>query len=380
MNGEHEIKETPQDLISEVEQVSEIERAEATRGRFKLKTIGVDAVSLFCRQLSTLVDVGIPLLKCLQILHQRTSHPKLQAIIKDLSAEIEQGSAFSSALGKFPQVFSPFFINMTKVAEKGGNLDESLKVVADVMEKEELMKQKVRDALLYPLVTLVVGLFVVGVLLVVVIPMFRNLYSQQNFELPWPTRVLLSIGEPKVFWIWLLLIGGIVFFILTYGKNAESKVFYDRYKLKLPVFGPLFTKLYVSRFSRNFGTLIRGGVPMLQSLDVVKETSENMVLEQAVEQVIQQVERGSRLEQPLREADIFPDVVVDMIAIGEEAGKLDLMLFKVADLYDGEIDRSINTLASSLQPILIVVLGFLTAFVAVAMFWPYFRMARVWGF
>ncbi len=119
---------------------------------------------------------------------------------------------------------------------------------------------------------------------------------------------------------------------------------------------------------------------MLQSLDVVKETSENMVLEQAVEQVIQQVERGSRLEQPLREADIFPDVVVDMIAIGEEAGKLDLMLFKVADLYDGEIDRSINTLASSLQPILIVVLGFLTAFVAVAMFWPYFRMARVWGF
>jgi type IV pilus assembly protein PilC len=184
MNGEHEIKETPQDLISEVEQVSEIERAEATRGRFKLKTIGVDAVSLFCRQLSTLVDVGIPLLKCLQILHQRTSHPKLQAIIKDLSAEIEQGSAFSSALGKFPQVFSPFFINMTKVAEKGGNLDESLKVVADVMEKEELMKQKIRDALLYPLVTLVVGLFVVGVLLVVVIPMFRNLYSQQNFELP----------------------------------------------------------------------------------------------------------------------------------------------------------------------------------------------------
>ncbi|MDY0093870.1 MAG: type II secretion system F family protein, partial [Candidatus Vecturithrix sp.] len=237
MNGEHEIKETPQDLISEVEQVSEIERAEATRGRFKLKTIGVDAVSLFCRQLSTLVDVGIPLLKCLQILHQRTSHSKLQAIIKDLSAEIEQGSAFSSALGKFPQVFSPFFINMTKVAEKGGNLDESLKVVADVMEKEELMKQKVRDALLYPLVTLVVGLFVVGVLLVVVIPMFRNLYSQQNFELPWPTRVLLSIGEPKVFWIWLLLIGGILFFILTYGKNAESKVFYDRYKLKMPLFG-----------------------------------------------------------------------------------------------------------------------------------------------
>ncbi len=311
MNGEHEIKETPQDLISEVEQVSEIEIPQATRGRFKLKTIGVDAVSLFCRQLSTLVDVGIPLLKCLQILHQRTNHPKLQAIIKDLSAEIEQGSAFSNALEKFPQVFSPFFINMTKVAEKGGNLDESLKVVADVMEKEELMKQKVRDALLYPLVTLVVGLFVVGVLLVVVIPMFRNLYSQQILNSPGRRECFCPLANRR-FWIWLLLIGGIVFFILTYGKSAESQAFYDRYKLKLPVFGPLFTKLYVSRFSRNFGTLIRGGVPMLQSLDVVKETSENMVLEQAVEQVIQQVERGSRLEQPLRRADIFPDVVVDM--------------------------------------------------------------------
>ncbi|GAK55276.1 type IV pilus assembly protein PilC [Candidatus Vecturithrix granuli] len=374
MNGEHEVKETPQDLVTETEQVSE-----DVRGRLKLKTIGVDAVSLFCRQLSTLVDVGIPLLKCLQILHQRTSHPKLQAIIHSLSNEIEQGSAFSVALEKFPHVFSPFFINMTKVAEKGGNLDESLKVVADVMEKEELMKQKVRDALIYPLTTLLVGLFVVGVLLIVVIPMFGDLYSQQNFDLPWPTRVLLALGDPKIFWIWLLLIVGAVLFIVAYAKSPESKAFFDRYKLKLPVFGPLFTKLYVSRFSRNFGTLIRGGVPMLQSLDVVKETSENMVVEEAVEKITQHVERGGRLEQPLREADIFPDVVVDMIAIGEEAGKLDLMLFKVADLYDGEIDRSINTLASSLQPILIVIMGFLTAFVATAMFWPYFRMAKILG-
>lgn len=384
MNGEHEVKESQQtenpEHISDAEQLSETqEEAKGFGGRFKLKTIGVDAVSLFCRQLSTLVDVGIPLLKCLQILQQRTSHPKLQSIIQSLSQDIEQGNAFSTALEKFPKVFSPFFINMTKVAEKGGNLDESLKIVADVMEKEELMKQKVRDALLYPVVTLLVGLFVVGILLVVVIPMFGDLYSRQDFDLPWPTKVLLSIGDPKVFWVWLLLIGGVILFLFAYGKSPESKGFYDRFKLKLPVFGSLFTRLYVSRFSRNFGTLIRGGVPMLRSLDVVKETSENMVLEEAIDKTIQHVERGGRLEQPLRDADIFPDVVVDMIAIGEEAGKLDLMLFKVADLYDGEIDRSINTLASSLQPILIVVLGFLTAFIAAAMFWPYFKMARVLG-
>ena len=373
MSGDNEVKDKNSSAPPEAEEIVK------TGTTFKLKTIGVDAVALFCRQLSTLVDVGIPLLKCLQILFQRTSHPKLQKVIQQLSEDIEQGTSFSVALEKFPHVFSAFFINMTKVAEKGGSLDESLKIVADVMEKEEFLKQKVRDALLYPIITLLVGLFVVVVLIAVVIPMFGDLYSHQSIDLPWPTEVLLAIGDPKMLWVWLLLIGGVVLFIFAYGKSHGSKSFYDRYKLKLPVFGPIFIKLYVSRFARNFGTLIRGGVPMLQALDVVKETSENIVVEEAVDNTIQHVERGGRLEQPLREADIFPDVVVDMVAIGEEAGKLDLMLFKVAELYDGEIERSINTLASSLQPILIVILGFLTAFVAASMFWPYFRMADVLG-
>ena len=383
MNGEQETYQNDQPIQPEAAVTpSGPEPGEAVSDAhpsLRLRTIGIDAVALFCRQLSTLVDVGIPLLKCLQILQQRTSHAGLQRIIQQLSQSIEQGKSFSGSLEKFPKVFSPFFVNMTKVAEKGGSLDESLKVVADVMEKEELIRQKVRDALLYPLVTLAVGVFVVGVLIAVVIPIFGNLYAQQNITLPWPTKFLLAIGNPQLLWMWLLLIGGVVLFLFAYIKSHGAESFVDRYKLKLPIFGPLFTRLYVSRFSRNFGTLIRGGVPMLQALDVVKETSENTVLKDAVENAIHHVERGGRLEQPLREADIFPDVVVDMIAIGEEAGKLDLMLFKIADLYDGEIDRTINTLASSLQPILIVVLGFLTAFVAAAMFWPYFKMADLFG-
>lgn len=345
----------------------------------KLHAIGVNAVTVFCRQLSTLVDVGIPLLKCLQILYQRTSHEKLRAIIGQLSQDIEQGRSFSAALEKFPNVFSPFFINMTKVAEKGGSLDESLKVVADVMEKEELIRQKVKDALYYPMITLAVGIFVVILLIAVIVPMFGNLYAQQNFDLPWPTRLLLAIGDPRLFWMWLLLIGGAVLFFFSYAHNKGNEAFFDRNKLKVPIIGPLFTKLYVSRFSRNFGTLLRGGVPMLQALDVVKDTSENVVVREAVDRIIHHVERGGRIEQPLREAEVFPDVVIDMLAIGEEAGKLDLMLFKVTELYDEEIDRNINTLASSLQPILIVILGFLTAFVAAAMFWPYFRMAEFLG-
>ncbi len=357
----------------------DVQRYTDSKSDIKMKMIGVDAVTLFCRQLSTLVDVGIPLLKCLQILYQRTAHPKLQSIIHRISQDIEQGSAFSTALEKFPKVFSSFFINMTKVAEKGGALDDSLKIVADALEKEDVMKQKVRDALFYPLITLSVGVFVVVLLIAVIVPMFSSLYAQQNFELPWPTKLLMIIGDPRLIWVWILLIGGGIVFVLMYGKSHGSKAFYDRNKLKVPIVGPLFMKLYVARFSRNFGTLLRGGVPMLQALDVMKETSENTVLTEGIDGVVQHVERGGRLEQPLREADIFPDVVVDMIAIGEEAGKLDLMLFKVADLYDGEIDRSISTLASSLQPVMIVILGLLTAFVSAAMFWPYFRMADFLG-
>ncbi len=373
MNGENETKETD-DLTETTEEHPE------SKTVIKLKTIGVGAVTLFCRQLSTLVDVGIPLLKCLQVLYQRTSHSKLQSIIHQISQEIEAGSAFSAALEKFPKVFSAFFINMTKVAEKGGALDESLRIVADVLEKEDLMKQKVREALFYPIITLLVGLFVVGVLIFAVVPMFSDLYGgQESIDLPWPTEVLLVLGNPISVVVWVVLLVAIIVFIFWYGKSHGGRTFYDRNKLKLPIFGTLFRKLYVARFARNFGTLIRGGVPMLQALDVVKETSENIVVVEALDTVIQHVEHGGRLEQPLREADVFPDVVVDMVAIGEEAGKLDLMLFKIAELYEGEIDRSINTLASSLQPILIVVLGFLTAFVAAAMFWPYFRIAEFLG-
>jgi type IV pilus assembly protein PilC len=391
MNGEKEVKKTTglnSDTVGSGEMQQETTEAEQitdqvetlSKKHIKLKSIGINAVTLFCRQLATLVDVGIPLLKCLQILHQRTSHPKLQTIIQHLAQDIEQGMAFSASLEKYPHVFSPFFVNMTKVAEKGGSLDEALKVVADVLEKEEIMKQKVRDALVYPFITLFVGVFVIGVLLIGIIPIFGDLYSQQHeIALPLPTKILLALGSPWTLVVLLVLIAAVVYTAYTSGKSSGSKAFYDRYKLRLPIFGPLFMKLYVARFARNFGTLIQGGVPMLQALDVVKQTSENMVVAEAVDQVIQHVERGGRLEQPLREADIFPDVVVDMVATGEEAGKLDLMLFKVGELYDGEIERTINTLAASLQPILIVVLGIMTAFVAAAMFWPYFRLANFLG-
>lgn len=386
-NGTQELNETQENTVmnaesTSAEEVSEQDaeqEASITSGTIRMKSVGLNAVTLFCRQLSTLVDVGIPLLKCLQILHQRTSNLKLQAVIHRISQEIEQGTAFSAALEKFPNIFSPFFVNMTKVAEKGGSLDEALKVVADVLEKEETMKQKVRDALFYPLITLGVGALVIIILLLGILPMFGDLYARNDFDLPLVTKILIGLGKPATLSIIVLLIIGVVAFMAWYSRTHESKAFYDRTKLKIPIFGEFFMKLYVARFARNFGTLIQGGVPMLQALDVVKETSENSVVAEAIERTIKHVEGGGRLEQPLREAEVFPDVVVDMIATGEEAGKLDLMLFKIAELYDGEIERTINTLAASLQPILIVILGVMTAFIAAAMFWPYFKLANFIG-
>jgi type IV pilus assembly protein PilC len=337
-----------------------------------------NAVTLFCRQLSTLVAVGIPLLKCLQILHQRTSNRKLKTIIHDISQDIEQGTAFSAALEKHPKVFSLFFVNMMKVAEKGGSLDEALKVVADVLEQEELRNKKVWSALYYPITTLIVGVLVIGILIVSIIPKFADLYARQDFtvDLPWITKILIDYGNFRTF---VILVAVVIIIILLF-RFVGKKSFYDRVKIKLPLFGSLFMDMYVARFARNFGTLVQGGVPMLQALDVVKQTSENVAIAEAVDLTIQHVERGGRLEQPLREADVFPDVVVDMLAIGEEAGKLDIMLFKIAELYDGEIERAINTLPSLIQPILIVILGLMTAFIAAAMFWPYFRLADFAGF
>lgn len=380
LNAETTVSEETKQEPGEAEQ-EEFQEDVISRRQIKLKTIGIGAVTFFCRQLSTLVDVGIPLLKCLQILHQRTSNRKLQSVIQHLSQDIEQGTAFSGALEKFPKVFNPFFVNMTKVAEKGGSLDEALKVVADVLEKEELMKQKVKNSLWYPLITLLVGVVVIFILVFTIIPMFRSLYMQHNIELPWITKFVLAITNPITLFVVAVAVIALVAFFMLYGKSPGSKGFYDRFKLKLPFLGQrLFMKLYVARFARNFGTLIQGGVPMLQALDVVKETSENIVVAEAVERTIKHVESGGRLEQPLREAEIFPDVVVDMIATGEEAGKLDLMLSKIAELYDGEIERAINTLPALLQPILIVFLGILTGIIAGAMFLPYFNLANFAGF
>jgi len=343
--------------------------------------VNVKSVATFSRQLSTLVDVGIPLLKSLRLLEPRTSDPVLQRIINQLAQDIEAGHSFSEALAKHPRVFSKLFVNMIRVAEKGGTLERSLKIVADAIEKEENIRRKIKNALRYPAITLIAALLVVLVLFAGVIPIFRDLYASQNMELPFPTRLLIGISNAIVgfWWLWLILIIGLVVLATRYGKTAQGRKFYDRLKMKIPIFGPLYTKMLVARFVQTFGTLVRGGVPLIQSLQVVKETSDNVIVAEAIEKVSENVEMGGRLEEPLREARVFPDLVVDMVSTGEEAGKLETMLFKVSELYDAEVDNTVNTLSATIEPVLIVIMGLFTAIVALAMFWPYFRLVQALG-
>lgn len=343
--------------------------------------VSVKSVATFSRQLSTLVDVGIPLLKSLKLLEPRTSDPVLQRVINQVAQDIEIGNSFSEALAKHPAVFSKFFVNMIKVAEKGGSLERSLKIIADAIEKEDNIKRKIKNALRYPVITLIAAFLVVLVLFAGVIPVFRDLFQTQGMELPLPTRILIGASNLIVgyWWLWLGLIVVLIIFHLFYRRTLSGRRFYDRLKMNLPIFGPLYRKMLVARFVQTFGTLIRGGVPLVQALQVVKDTSENLLVAEAIEKVSEHVEMGGRLEESLRKTQIFPDLVVDMIATGEEAGKLETMLFKVSDLYDAEIDSAINTLSSTIEPVLILIMGLLTAIVALAMFAPYFKLVQTLG-
>jgi type IV pilus assembly protein PilC len=343
--------------------------------------VSVKSVATFSRQLSTLVDVGIPLLKSLKLLEPRTSDPVLQRVINQVAQDIEIGNSFSEALAKHPRVFSKLFINMIKVAEKGGSLERSLKIIADAIEKEDNIKRRIKNALRYPVITLIAAFLVVLVLFAGVIPVFRDLFQAQGMELPLPTRILIGVSNLIVgyWWLWLGLIVVLVIFHLLYRRTLSGRRFYDRLKMNLPIFGPLYRKMLVARFVQTFGTLIRGGVPLVQALQVVKDTSENLVVAGAIEKVSEHVETGGRLEEPLRKTRVFPDLMVDMIATGEEAGKLETMLFKVSDLYDADIESTINTLSSTIEPVLIVMMGILTAIVALAMFAPYFKLVQTLG-
>jgi type IV pilus assembly protein PilC len=344
-------------------------------GPKKQKITGRDIV-IFTRQFSTMVDAGLPLVQCLDILGRQSENKTFGATILQVKSSIEKGSDLSDSMRKHPKTFDGLYCNLVEAGEVGGILDTILKRLADYIEKSESLKQKVKSAMVYPGVIVTVAVGVVAFLMIFVIPAFASLFSSGGAELPGPTKIVMMVSDffrTK----WYYLFGGIAAFIFLIRKiysTERGRYEIDKLSLQVPVIGALIRKVSVAKFTRTLGTLISSGVPLIEGLEICARTSGNMIVEKAVFRTIEAIKAGENIAAPLSRETIFPPMVIQMIDVGENSGSLDIMCHKVADFYDEEVDNAVAALTSLLEPMLMVFLGLVVGFIVVAMYLPIFRM------
>ncbi len=338
-------------------------------------------IMTFTRQLATLIDAGLPILRSLFILQEQVESVVFKEKIQQISKDIESGSSLSDALAKHPKVFDNLYVNMVRAGEIGGVLEAVLNKIAEFLEKRQALVGKVKSAMMYPVVVMVLAAGIVTFILLKIIPKFQDIFSQLGAELPGLTMLLIHASNIlKHHTIWVIL--GIVAVVIIYKKingTREGKYVFDRMKLKLPVFGELLRKIAITRFAGTLATLITSGVPILQSLDIVRDTSGNEVIARAMEKVYQSVKDGETIHEPLRASKVFPPLVCHMVAVGEETGAIDHMLTKVSEAYERDVDDTVNALTSILEPLLIVFLGVLVGIIVVALYLPLFSIPKVVG-
>ena len=338
-------------------------------GRVKSKVL-----TTFTRQLATLVDAGLPLLRGLRVLEKQEKNPTLKSIIAELALAIEGGSTFSEALAQHPKVFNRLFINMVKAGELGGVLEVVLNRLAEFMEKAQKIKGKVIAAMFYPVAVLVVATVILLILMVKVVPSFKQVFEGmlEGASLPAFTRLVLGISEAIKDHI--LVTSGVVaacfVVFLLFIRTKFGRHVWDKFKLKMPVLGPVVSKVAISRFTRTLGTLVSSGVPILQALTIVKETAGNVIVSNAVGQVHESVKEGETITAPLEASGVFPPMVISMVDVGEQTGALPEMLLKIADNYDEEVDNAVAAMTSLLEPIMIVFLAVVVGSIVIAMFMP----------
>jgi type IV pilus assembly protein PilC len=343
-------------------------------GRVKLKDLAV-----FSRQFATLINSGLSLLRALTILGEQTSNRRLGEVVTLVRAEVEKGSSLSAALAKHPKVFNRLYVSMVRAGEIGGFLDQVLVQVAETFEKEVTLRGKIRSAMTYPVVVFAMVVLIVSAMLVFIVPTFAGLYESLGGTLPLPTRMLISAsnGMRRFFLLIVLGLVGLAFAYKRWRATPAGRYRLDQFKLKVKVFGPLFHKSAISRFSRTLATLIRTGVPILQALEIVAETVNNGVISRAVRDVQDSVREGESLATPLSKHPVFPAMVVQMMAVGEETGALDIMLSKVADFYDQEVEAAVASLTSMIEPILIAVMGAAVGGMVIALYLPLFSIINL---
>jgi type IV pilus assembly protein PilC len=336
-------------------------------------------LAIFTRQFATMITAGLPLVQCLDILAQQSDSATLRKIITDVRNDVEAGSTLAEALGKHPKVFDNLFVNMVEAGEAGGVLDDILMRLATYIEKAEALKRKVKSAMTYPTVVLVVAVGTTVFMLLFIIPTFAKIFKDFGGELPLPTAVVLMLSDfLRKFWYVAFgaLAGAILAYKRFYATEQGEKVI-DRIKLRLPVLGDLLRKAAIARFTRTLGTLISSGVPILTGLEITARTAGNKVIQEAVLATRASIREGETIAAPLRQSAVFPPMVVQMIAVGEETGALDEMLNKIATFYDDEVNTAVDTLTSIIEPIMIVVMGLLVGGMVVAMYMPMFKLINV---
>jgi len=340
-------------------------------GRVKLKVL-----TAFTRQLATLVDAGLPLLRGLRVLEKQERNAALKSIIGELALAIEGGSTFSEALAQHPKTFNRLYVNMVKAGELGGVLEVVLKRLAEFAEKAQKIKGKIKAALFYPIAVMIVATGILILLMTFVVPRFKEVFAGMDVTMPKFTLIVLAISDAIRHHI-LPTLGGVavvwVLFIL-FLKTKFGRLLWDKFKLKMPAIGPVISKVAISRFTRTLGTLVSSGVPILQALTIVKETAGNVVISNAVAKVHESVKEGETITAPLESSAVFPPMVVSMVDVGEQTGALPEMLLRIADNYEEEVDNSVAAMTSLLEPIMIVALAVIVGSIVIAMFLPLIAM------
>ena len=337
-------------------------------------------IAIFTRQLATMMKAGVPLLQSFDIVGRGNPNPSVTKLLNDIRADVETGTSLSAAFRKYPMHFDSLYCNLVEAGEQAGILENLLDRLATYMEKTEALKSKIKSALMYPVAVIVVAFVVVAVIMIFVIPAFKEVFTNFGADLPAPTLFVIAVSEFFVAYWWIifpLIFGGVFFFFQAWKRSEKMQMFMDRLMLKLPIFGALVEKSVVARWTRTLSTMFAAGVPLVESLDSVGGASGNALYAQATEKIQQEVSTGTSLTTAMTNANLFPSMVLQMTAIGEESGSLDHMLGKAADFYEAEVDEAVAGLSSLMEPIIIVILGTIIGGIVVAMYLPIFKLGQV---
>lgn len=357
------IKEKPKDLF---------ENIAFLQAKIKKKDLVI-----FTRQFSTMIDAGLPLVQGLTILAEQTENPTFRKLLKQIVGDVESGASLNEALKKHPHVFDDLFVHLVAAGEVGGILDTILQRLAGYIEKAEKLKSKIKGAMTYPIVVMVIAAVVLAVIMIFVIPVFQDMFSSGGNALPAPTQLVVSMSDFTVKYAFHIIVA-IIVFVFAYRyfrKSPFGRKQTDAIFLRLPVFGPLLKKVAVARFTQTLGTMISSGVPILDALEICAKTSGNVILEEVIMEVRSDVSEGQTMAEPLSQNNIFPNMVTQMIAVGEATGALDAMLNKIAEFYNEEVDVAVSALTSMLEPLLMVFLGGSIGGIVIAMYLPIFQAA-----